>query len=104
MNPVDTSEWALIGDFFTYMQLLPISHMLAIRPNKKINVFRVKGLKVLGRVSTHKFFYISGKNIILCILKGILPFKMHKIIYFFPENLIFFIEVSPVNSGRLGLP
>ena len=27
-------------------------------------------------------FRFSGKYIILCILKGKLPFKMHKIIYF----------------------
>ena len=58
-------------------------HKLVIRPNKKISVFQVTGLKILGRVGTHIFF--SGK-IILCILKGILPFKMHKIIYV-PENL-----------------
>ena len=25
-------------------------------------------------------------SIILCILKGEMPFKMHKIIYFFPEK------------------
>ena len=31
-------------------------------------------------------FFFLEKNIILCILKGILPFKMHKII-FFQENL-----------------
>ena len=43
-----------------------------IRPNKKICVFRVTGLKILGRVGTHIFLIIfSGKNIILCILKGI---------------------------------
>ena len=49
----------------------------------------VMGLKNLRRVGTHIYFLIiffSGKNIILCILKGISPFKMHKII-FFPENL-----------------
>ena len=34
-------------------------------------------------VGTHIFF--SGKNITLCVLKGILPFKMHEII-FFPED------------------
>ena len=27
------------------------------------------------------FFRFSGKNIILCILKGKMPFKMHKIIF-----------------------
>ena len=26
----------------------------------------------------HTFIFLYGKNIILCILKGILPFKMHK--------------------------
>ena len=56
-----------------------------LKPNKKISVFRVMGLNILGRVGTHIFF--SGKkNVILCILKGISPFKMHKIL-FFPENL-----------------
>ena len=30
----------------------------------------------------------SQKNIILGILKGKMPLKMHKIIYFFPENKI----------------
>ena len=55
--------------------------MVIVRPNNNIRVFRVTGLKILGRVGTNIFFF-SGKNIILCILKGILPFKMHKIIYF----------------------
>ena len=31
--------------------------------------------------------FFSGKNTILCILKGILPFKMHTIIIIFSENL-----------------
>ena len=48
---------------------------------KKIGVFRVTGLKILGRVGTHMFF-LEKKNIILCILKGNSPFKMHKIIFF----------------------
>ena len=36
----------------------------------------------LGRVGTHVFFnyFFPGKKIILCILKGILPFKLHLII------------------------
>ena len=60
-----------------------------IRPNKKISVFLVMGLKILGRVGTHIFvnYFLLEKNIISCILKGEMPFKMHKIIYFFPENL-----------------
>ena len=52
----------------------------------KKSVFQVTGLKILGTVGTH--IYLSEKKthtIILCILKGILPFKMHKI-YIFPEN------------------
>ena len=56
-----------------------------IRLNKKVKVFRVMGLKSLGRVGTHIKTFL-GKYIILCILKGILPLKMHKIT-FFPENL-----------------
>ena len=59
----------------------------ALRPNKKISVFRVTGLKILGRAGTHTFL-IYFFSIILRILKGkgISPFKMQKII-FFPENL-----------------
>ena len=34
---------------------------LKLRPNKKISVFRVTGLKILGRVGTHIFF-VSGKK------------------------------------------
>ena len=58
-----------------------------LKPNKKVSVFRVTGLKILGREGI--LFLIknfSGKNMLLCILKGISPFRMHKII-FFPENL-----------------
>ena len=39
--------------------------------------FRVTGLKILGKVGS--FFFLI---LILCILKGICPFKMHKIIFF----------------------
>ena len=41
------------------------------------------GLKILGMVG---IIFSRKKYIILCILKGILPFKMHKIIFFW-ENL-----------------
>ena len=53
-----------------------------LRPNKKISVFRVTVLKILGTIG-HIFLltiFFLKKNIILCILKGISPFKMHKII------------------------
>ena len=67
-------------------------------------MFRVIGQKILGRVGTYIFFnfFFPGKNIILCILKGISPFKMHKMI-FFPENLKK-VKFSPINLGRVGLP
>ena len=44
---------------------------------KKISVFRVTSLKILGRLGTHIFFL--GKIDFFCILKDISPFKMHKI-------------------------
>ena len=50
---------------------------LFIRQIKKISAFRVTGLKILGMVCTHVFFLIVFCKI-LCILKGISPFKMHK--------------------------
>ena len=61
---------------------------ITLRPNKKISVFCLTGLKNLGRVGTHIFFifFFLENNISLCILKGILLFKMHKILLF-PENL-----------------
>ena len=48
----------------------------------KISVFQVMGLKIVG-----PYIFFLEKIIILCILKGKRPFKMHKVIYFFPENL-----------------
>ena len=57
-------------------------------------------------VGTHNFFIIffSGKNYIVCILKGISPFKMHKIIYF-PENLkkVYLDFISKFRFGRVTL-
>ena len=48
--------------------------------------FLVIGLKILGRVvGTHNFlfyFFLFRKNLISCILKGEMPFKMHTIIFF----------------------
>ena len=42
------------------------------------------GLIILGRIRTHIFvyFFFLETIIILCILKGILPVKMFKIIFF----------------------
>ena len=55
-----------------------------VSPNKKISVFQVTGLKILGRVGTHIFliFFFFWKKYYFMHL----AFKMHKII-FFPENL-----------------
>ena len=73
-----------------------------LRP-KKISVFRVAGLKTLGRVGIHilNIFFLA-KYIILCILKGNSPFKMHKKI-FFSENLKKILGFTR-NLGRVGLP
>ena len=64
-------------------------------------MFRVTGLKILGRIGTHIFFL--EENNILCILKGISPFKMHTIIYFFrkPEKILGF--TSKFRSGWVTL-
>ena len=74
--------------------------MFASKLGKIKSVFYVTGLKILGRVDTNMcFFYIyfvfleSFIYIIVCISKGkcilkvILPFKMHKNYICFPENL-----------------
>ena len=56
-----------------------------IRPNKNkcVSGNRSENFKVTGKVGTHNYLiYFFGKNKILCILKGILPFKINKIIYF----------------------
>ena len=48
-------------------------------------------------------FVFSGKKLILCILKGELPFKMHKII-FFSENLKKILGfTSKFRQGRVTL-
>ena len=68
-------------------------------------MLRVTGLKILGRVGTNIFFkyFFLEKNIILCILKGKMTLKMHKIIYFFPENLKKVLDFTS-KLGRVGLP
>ena len=60
--------------------------------NIQHNKDSVTGPNIYGRIGIHIFL---EKNIILCILKGILPFKMHKII-FFPfkiHKIIFLPEI-----------
>ena len=70
---------------------------MLIRPNEKTSVFQVTGLNILARVGTHIFFLKKkNKKIILCILEGISPFKMHKIIFFTrtPENISRFHQLT----------
>ena len=57
------------------------------KKNKCVTMFRVMGLKISGRDATHNLLnhFFLDKNIILCILKGILPFKIH--LKKLPENL-----------------
>ena len=61
----------------------------SMRPNKKIHVFRVTGPYLNLLVKPRGVFLSSflEKYIILRILIGDMPFKMHKII-FFPERKI----------------
>ena len=54
-----------------------------IRPNKKICMFWVMGLKILGWIGTHIFIFIfSGNKYNFVHLKGISPFKMHNLFCF----------------------
>ena len=56
-----------------------------LRPKFKKNVFMVTRPYLNLLVRPRTFFRFSQKYIILCILKGEMPFKMHKTI-FFPEK------------------
>ena len=83
---------------------------MLLRPNKEIFVFRVTRPYLNLLIKPRFFFRFSGKNIISCILKGEMPFKMHKIIFFqekkdvylpylkildpLPETLIFLFRLS----------
>ena len=44
-----------------YIFFIKGHHHLAIMPNKKISVFRVTGLKILGGLGTHIFFFWKKK-------------------------------------------
>ena len=63
---------------------------IIVRTNKKNKCVSGNGSEKIreGRHTFHFFFilFYFGNNVILCILKGILPFKIHKFIYF-PEDL-----------------
>ena len=58
----------------------------SFRPNKKISVFRVTGLKILGKQQTNVYFFFSEKNITLCILKDKFAFQNASKLYFFQKT------------------
>ena len=55
---------------------------LNLRPNYKIPMFRVTRPYLNLLVKPSIFFQVFWKKINLCILKGEMPFQMHKIILF----------------------
>ena len=67
-------------------------------------MFRVRGLKILGRVGIHIFFFWKKTHIILCILKGILLLKCIKLYYFFLESLKKILGfTSKIRKGQVTL-
>ena len=69
---------------FLYLEML-----LLIRPNNKISVLRVTGLKILGTKGRHALLKKIWKNIILsilCILKGEFAIQNASKLYFFRKT------------------
>ena len=68
-----------------------LSCKMVIRPIKKNKCVSGNGSEILDREGRHIFkknhFLFLKKNVILCILKGILPFKMHQVIYIFLKKI-----------------
>ena len=60
--------------------IITILRIFLLRPNKKINVFQVKGLKIVGRVGTQYFFFWKKYFIYFESLSKCMKF-------FFSENL-----------------
>ena len=79
---------SLQGQIHCYIEILicdPLNHekdYYILRPSKTIPVFRVTQPYLNLLVKPRNVFRFSGKNIILCIFKSKMPFKMHKIIFF----------------------
>ena len=55
--------------------------LLLLGKIKKISVFWVTGLKIVGRVGTYVFFLFFFSDFFMHF-EGEMPFKMHKIIFF----------------------
>ena len=64
---------------------------MMLRASKKLSVFRVRGLKILGRIGTHIpfffFFFFYRKNNNFMHFERHLAFQNASKLYFFPENL-----------------
>ena len=79
----DTSVLKVNSTYIATDKYGPAHEISVLRPNKKIVVFWVTGLKILGRVGRHIFFnFFSGKK---CNFMHF-EFKMHKV-YFFSRKL-----------------
>ena len=80
------------------------SQVYCIKPKGRIYLAKQKNRCVSGngsenfRYGRHTYVFFWEKNVFLCILKGILPFKMHKII---PEKNLGF--TSKFRWGRVTL-
>ena len=64
---------------------MEVQYSLFIWPNKKISVFRVTGLNILGRVGTHIFYKKNLKKKQkhnFMHFERHFAFKMHKVIFF----------------------
>ena len=77
------SKCQIVGNLMQRLKCLDPS---ILRPNKKKPVFRVTGPYLNLLVKPRFFSGFLNFFIILCILKGEMPFKMHKII-FLPEKI-----------------
>ena len=69
-----TFDYALLYEAFyirTCILLIKRQPSLQLRPNKKISVFQVTGLKILGWVVTHIFF------LFFCLEYNFMHFEKH---------------------------
>ena len=66
-------------NFYLTSRAWPVQEVVVLRPNKKIPVFRVTVPYLNLLVKPKKSGFLE--KVILCILKGEIPFKMHKIIF-----------------------
>ena len=88
-----------------HMRYLNVCFIL--RPNKKISLFQVMGLKILGRVGRlfffFNFFFLEKKYDFMHFERQ-MPFKMHKIISPPPPRKPEKNQSSSVNLGWVWFP